>query len=103
MVVGMGFEVRTLDIDDISRAQKQNVRVDTAYDSGVVQDKENPLKGVTRSQRARTSEVGDVLNIGAGTRCKHCSMLHFLWRADCGSCGKPMEYNLGHRDEEARM
>jgi len=30
-------------------------------------------------------------------------MLHFLWRADCGSCGKPMEYNMGHRNEEARL
>ena len=99
----MGFEVRTLEIDDISRAQKQNVRVDTKYNDGVVRDTEHPLKGVTKSQRARTSEVGDILNIGAGTRCKHCGMLHFLWKAECGSCGKPMEYNMGHRTEEARL
>lgn len=99
----MGFEVRTLDIDDISRAQKQNVRIDTAYDSGVVRDTEHPLKGVTRSQRSRTSEVGDILNIGAGTRCQHCGMLHFLWVDKCRSCNKPMDYNMGHRDEEARL
>ena len=99
----MGFEVRTLEIDDISRAQKQNVRVDTKYNDGVVRDTEHPFKGVTKSQRARTSEVGDILNIGAGTRCKHCGMLHFLWKAECGSCGKPMEYNMGHRNEEARL
>jgi hypothetical protein len=99
----MSFEVRTLEIDDISRAQKQNVRVDTKYGDGVVRDTEHPLNGVTRSQRARTSEVGDILNIGAGTRCKYCGMLHFLWRADCGACGKPMEYNLGDRNEEARL
>jgi|TARA_R100001463_G_scaffold30576_1_gene69590 hypothetical protein len=99
----MGFDVRTLEIDDISRAQKQNVRVDTAYDSGSVFDEANPLKGVTRNQRARTENVGDVLNIGAGTRCTYCGMLHFMWRADCGACGKPMEFNKGHRDEVNRL
>ncbi len=95
------FQLQTLDIDDISRAAKQGVRVDTKYEVQVNTDA--PLKGVTKKQRARTSEVADVLNIGSGTRCTHCGMLHFLWRADCGSCGKPMEYNLGSRDEEARL
>ena len=63
---------------------------------------EDPLRGVVKEQRNRNSEIGDVLNIGSGTRCKHCGMLHFMWRENCGSCGKPMEYNLGHRDEGAR-
>ena len=52
----MSFDVRTLEIDDISRAQKQ-----------------------------------------------YCGMLHFMWRADCGACGKPMEFNKGHRDEVNRL
>ena len=99
----MGFDVRTLEIDDISRAQKQDVRVDTAYDSGAVYDKEHPLKGVTRNQRARTENAADVLNIGAGTRCTKCGMLHFMWRADCGACGKPMDFNKGHRDDKNRL
>ena len=98
----MGFDVVSLDEESISRAQKQNVRIDSHYNDGVVLDKEHPLKGVTKKQRARTSEVADVLNIGSGTRCKHCGMLHFLWRETCATCKKPMEYNLGHRDEEAR-
>ena len=64
--------------------------------------KENPLKGVTQTQRKRNLEASDVLNIGSGTRCQHCGMLHFLWRETCGSCSKPMEYNLASVDEEAR-
>ena len=90
----MGFDVRSIDFDDISRSQKQ----------GVVSDvKDRPLEGVVKSQRARTSDVGDILNIGSGTRCKHCGFLHFMWRASCGACERPMEYNLGDRDEKNRM
>ena len=97
-----GFELQTLDIDDISRAAKQTVRADVTYDAHTV-NTDSPLPGITSKQRARTSEIADVLDIGAGTRCKHCGLLHFLWRATCGSCGKPMEYNLGTRNEEARL
>jgi hypothetical protein len=97
-----GFELQTLDIDDISRAQKQTVRADITYDAHTV-NTDSPLSGITTKQRTRTSELADVLDIGAGTRCTHCGMLHFLWRATCGACDKPMEYNLGTRNEEARL
>lgn len=96
----MGFDVRTLDLTDIVRAGKQSVELTQGSE---VTDSEHPLVGVTRSQRTRNQNVADVLNIGAGTRCTHCGFLHFLWRQTCGSCDKPMEYNLGHRDEENRM
>ena len=59
--------------------------------------------GVTAAQRNRNTNIGDVLNIGSGTRCVHCGFLHFLWRATCGACERPMEYNLGHRDEKNRL
>jgi len=26
-----------------------------------------------------------------------------MWRETCGACEKPMEYNMAHRDEEARL
>ena len=97
----MGLESVEIDFDDISRFQKQDVRADIAYKAEV--NEENSLKGITTKQRARTEEVADIMNIGAGTRCKHCGMLHFLWKANCASCGKPMEYNLATRDEEARL
>ena len=99
----MGFELRELDIEDISRAQKQNVRSDIQYDNGTVTDELNPLKGHVRKQHKRVKDVADILNIGAGTRCKHCGFLHFMWRETCGGCERPMEYNLGHGDEEARL
>ena len=96
------FELQTLDIDDISRAAKQNVRVDVKYDKQKI-NTDAPLKGITKKQRARTSDIADILDIGAGTRCAHCGMLHFLWRATCGACDRPMEYNLSSRSEEARL
>ena len=99
----MGFDVRSIDFEDISRSQKQGVVSDVKFDHNKVMNTDRPLEGVVKSQRSRTSEVGDILNIGSGTRCKHCGLLHFMWRATCGSCGKPMEYNLGHRDEKNRM
>ena len=95
--------MRELDIEDISRAQKQNVRSDIQYGNGTVTDELNPLKGHVRKQHKRVKDVADILNIGAGTRCKHCGFLHFMWRETCGGCERPMEYNLGHRDEEARL
>lgn len=97
-----GFELQTLDIEDISRAAKQNVRVDVKYDNQKI-NTDAPLEGITKKQRARTSDIADILDIGAGTRCKHCGMLHFLWRATCGGCDRPMEYNLGSRNEGARL
>ena len=99
----MGFDVRSIDFEDISRSQKQGVVSDVKFDHNRVMNTDRPLEGVVKSQRSRTSEVGDILNIGSGTRCKHCGLLHFMWTATCCSCGKPMEYNLGHRDEKNRM
>ena len=97
------FQLKSLDIEDISRAQKQNVRSDINYEVKTEIDTDAPLKGITKKQRTRVSDIGDILDIGAGTRCKHCGMLHFLWRATCGACDRPMEYNLGNRNEGARL
>ena len=99
----MGFDMRSLDLSDMVRSSKQGVKVDTDYGSSAVINEEEPLKGITSEQRNRNRNIGDVLNIGAGTRCVHCGFLHFLWRASCGSCEKPMEYNLGDRDEKNRL
>ena len=76
---------------------------DSSSTSSVIDTEQNPLKGITSSQRDRNRNIGDVLNIGSGTRCTQCGFLHFMWRATCGSCEKPMEYNLGDRDEKNRL
>ena len=99
----MGFDMRSLDLSDMVRSSKQGVKVDTDYGSSAVINEEEPLKGITSEQRNRNRNIGDVLNIGAGTRCVHCGFLHFLWRASCGSCEKPMDYNLGDRDDKNRL
>jgi len=99
----MGFDARTLDLSDMVRSSKQGVKNDSEYSIAAVTDERNPLKGITSSQRNRNRNIGDVLNIGSGTRCTHCGFLHFMWRATCGSCEKPMEYNLASRDEKNRM
>ena len=98
----MGLDVSTIDFDDISRFQKQALRSDVSMDLSAFVDPDNPLKGITNEQRNRNSEAADILNIGSGTRCTHCGMLHFLWRETCATCKKPMEYNLATRNEEAR-
>ena len=51
-----------------------------------------------RKQRANAKKAADVLNIGSGTRCTHCGLLHFMWRETCGSCRKPMNYNMGVKE-----
>ena len=58
-------------------------------------DERDKLKGVIKQQNTRSRNIRDVLNIGSGTRCRYCGMLHFCYLERCGSCGKPMEYNLG--------
>ena len=98
----MGLELHTIEFSDIERMQKQAIRSDVNLDLGAIADEDRPLQGVVSEQRNRNSEAADILNIGKGTRCKHCGMLHFLWRETCATCKKPMEYNLGHRDEEVR-
>ena len=99
----MAFDVRNIDLSDVVRGSKQCTKADYQYGGDVVSNTDKPLAGVTSQQRQRNRDIGDVLNIGAGTRCTHCGFLHFLWRATCATCDKPMEYNLGHRDESKRM
>ncbi|MAN60526.1 MAG: hypothetical protein CMI60_01135 [Parvibaculum sp.] len=98
----MSLAEQSIDLSDIERFQKQGIRSDAQTLLGKVIDEENPLKGITSQQRKRNLEASDVLNIGSGTRCQHCGMLHFMWRETCATCDKPMEYNLASIDEEAR-
>ena len=45
--------------------------------------------------KMRGRERFDIQNIGAGTRCTECGLLHFCWTPACASCGAKMEYNKG--------
>jgi hypothetical protein len=88
----------SLGLDDIARLQKRGIRLNESYGASAVADEENPLSGLTLKQRNRNKNAGDVLNIGSGTRCKHCGMLYFCWVDKCRTCSKPMEFNLGQKE-----
>jgi hypothetical protein len=98
----MGFDLQTLELSDIERAQKQNVKLAETLGTGTVFNTDKPLAGAITKQNKRVDDIGDILNIGSGTRCQHCALLHFMWVEKCSSCKKPMEYNMAHRNEEAR-
>ena len=72
----MGFDLQTLELTDIERAQKQNVRLAESLDMGSVFNTDKPLAGTISKQNKRVEDIGDILNKGAGTRCKHCGLLH---------------------------
>ena len=44
----------------------------------------------------------DLQDIGSGTRCMDCGMLHFCWTPHCAVCKGPMDYNLGHHQTTTR-
>lgn len=91
-------QAANLGLADIERLEKRGVRLAESYGAGTVFNEDNPLAGVTKKQRNRTKKAGDVLNIGSGTRCKHCGMLYFCWVDNCRTCGRQMEYNLGRKE-----
>jgi len=82
--------------EEVYRMARQGWKMDEG--ATVASDEKDRLKGVIKQQNVRSRNIRDVLNIGSGTRCKYCGMLHFLYLERCGSCNKPMEYNLGKRE-----
>lgn len=89
-----GYDM-SLDLKDLIRMQKQGWKMDEGGQCDPDATSRERLAGITREQRMRTRNVRDIIDIGSGTRCKHCGMLHFLYLERCGACSKPMEYNLG--------
>ena len=87
-------------LQDLQRLEKQGWRKAESLGAGAISAPEDPLAGVTQRQNIRTRNARDILDIGAGTRCKHCGMLHFCWLENCGACSKPMDYNLGKVRED---
>jgi hypothetical protein len=89
----------SLGLDDIERLQKRGIRLNESYGASVRTNEDKPLSGVTIKQRNRNKNAGDVLNIGSGTRCKHCGMLYFCWVDTCRTCKKPVDFNLGKKEQ----
>jgi hypothetical protein len=57
--------------------------------------KENLAKAETVRVKIRGRERYDIQNIGSGTRCLSCGLLHFCYTPSCAGCGGDMDYNLG--------
>jgi len=66
-----------------------------AVGDSVQSEDDDRLRGVIKEQNVRSRNVRDVVNIGSGTRCTYCGMLHFCYVEKCGACAKPMQYNMG--------
>lgn len=92
------MDAATLGLDEIERLEKRGIRLAESYGAGSVFNEEKPLEGVVSKQRIRTRKAGDVLNIGSGTRCKHCGMLYFCWVDKCRTCHKAMDFNLSKKE-----
>ena len=89
----------SLGLDDIARLQKRGIRLNESYGASVRTNEDKPLSGVTVKQRNRNKNAGDLLNIGSGTRCKHCGMLYSCWVDTCRTCKKPVDFNLGVKQQ----
>jgi hypothetical protein len=69
-------------------------------DSSVSRD-ESPFsaRSMAGAQTIHTNMSGktrlDIQNIGSGTRCISCGLLHFCWVPKCISCKSEMDYNKG--------
>jgi len=86
-----------MDLQELQRLEKQGWSYGEA--DAVKNDERDRLKGVVSRQNMKTRNIRDIVNIGSGTRCKFCGMLHFCYLERCGACKKPMDYNLGKTEE----
>ena len=86
-----------MNLEELKRLEKQGWK--KAQESMTKIYELDKLKGVTKRKNMRTRNIRDIVNIGSGTRCKFCGMLHFCYLERCGACKKPMHYNLGKTEE----
>lgn len=99
-----GFDTVTMSIEDMRRFQKRGARMAESAGTASVANPEEPLAGTTRKTKSsRHTRMRDILNISSGTRCTNCGLLYFCWTEKCSACGRAMDFNLGHRDEEAMV
>tara|TARA_R100001510_G_C7656902_1_gene217581 strand:+ start:2199 stop:2540 length:342 start_codon:yes stop_codon:yes gene_type:complete len=99
------FTVDTVDLDEAFEIEKRRksrmLEVANSHNSSVHES----IAPFSKEWLARNStdirmeikgnERMDIQNIGSGTRCMDCGMLHFCWTPSCAVCNGPMDYNLG--------
>jgi len=57
--------------------------------------RENMANAATRLVKVDKKQSRDIQNIGSGTRCTSCGLLHFCWTPECAVCGATMYFNMG--------
>ena len=87
-----------MNAEDLRRQSKQGWKYATGESVRTDASGRERLAGQIQEQNTRSRNIRDVIDIGSGTRCKHCGMLPFCYLERCGACSKPMEYNLGKVD-----
>jgi hypothetical protein len=85
---------------EIERRRKVRMAEIVSDDGSIPADKSPFSKeNMTRAGDVRVKLTGrerfDIQNIGSGTRCSHCGLLHFCWTPRCAGCKANMEFNLG--------
>ena len=97
------FEVQDIDLEtSIEIKKRRNNRMFELMTSqgSIAEDqspfsRENMAKAQSRFVKINKHEATDIQNIGSGTRCMACGLLHFCWTPECAVCGEAMHFNLG--------
>ena len=85
---------------EIERRRKVRMSELVSTDGTIREDdspfsKENLARAADVRVRMTGRERFDIQNIGSGTRCVKCGLLHFCWTPRCAGCNANMEFNLG--------
>jgi len=85
---------------EIERRRKVRMAEIVSNDGSIPQtDSPFSRENMARAGDLRVKLTGrerfDIQNIGSGTRCSHCGLLHFCWTPRCAGCKANMEFNLG--------
>jgi len=99
----MALEVGEIDLEtslEIKKRRNQRMFELATKASRIGEDKspfskENMKNAQSRFVKIEKNEGMDVQNIGSGTRCTSCGLLHFCWTPRCAVCGDPMYFNQG--------
>lgn len=97
------LEVGEIDLESSIEINKRRSKrmFELVSNQNKIKDSESPFsrKNMANAQNRRVkvskSEIQDIQNIGSGTRCTACGLLHFCWTPRCAVCGEQMYYNLG--------
>lgn len=97
------FEVGDIDLETSLEIKKRrnNRMFELMTSQGSIGEDQSPFsrdnmaKAQSRFVKINKNQAQDIQNIGSGTRCIACGLLHFCWTPECAVCGEAMHFNLG--------